>query len=164
MVVGRWPLALGQNAAGVQLSSRASFFALRAKKVCRGTWVFAGATLLLNVPARTEVPPLALTAQARLGAALGMTTELSLGVASGMRVPSGSANGCRWRRNPNPSGPRSDARSLTTEDRRLTTVTMNCWQLDRTVARAIFGRRGRKVRTPQSSVPDNVREAGFKTG
>src|SRR6476660_1955665 len=25
-------------------------------------------------------------------------------------------------------------------------------------------RRGRKVRTPQSSVPDNVREAGFKPG
>jgi hypothetical protein len=24
--------------------------------------------------------------------------------------------------------------------------------------------RGRKVRTPQSSVPDNVREAGFKSG
>src|SRR5579872_3689451 len=26
------------------------------------------------------------------------------------------------------------------------------------------GRRGRKVRTPQSSVPDNIREAGFKPG
>jgi hypothetical protein len=25
-------------------------------------------------------------------------------------------------------------------------------------------KRGRKVRTPQSSVPDNVREAGFKPG
>jgi len=29
-------------------------------------------------------------------------------------------------------------------------------------ARVIFGRRGRKVRTPQSSVPDNVREGRFK--
>jgi len=28
---------------------------------------------------------------------------------------------------------------------------------------AVFARRGRKVRTPQSSVPDNVRDGGFKS-
>jgi hypothetical protein len=27
---------------------------------------------------------------------------------------------------------------------------------------AVFARRERKVRTPQSSVPDNVRDGGFK--
>jgi hypothetical protein len=37
-----------------------------------------------------------------------------------------------------------------------------CWQLDRTVAPRAFGRGERKVRTPESSVPDNVREAAFK--
>jgi hypothetical protein len=48
------------------------FFAQSAKKDCRGTWVFAGATPL-PWAAGTQVPRLALTAQARLGAALGMT-------------------------------------------------------------------------------------------
>ena len=39
------------------------------------------------------------------------------------------------------------------------------WQEDRAVAAGIFVNarfRGRKVRTPQGSVPDNVRDAGFK--
>src|ERR1035441_7903967 len=40
------------------------------------------------------------------------------------------------------------------------------WQEDRAVAAggssASEGNRGRKVRTPQGSVPDNVRDAGFK--
>ena len=40
------------------------------------------------------------------------------------------------------------------------------WQEDRAVAAgspcASRGCRGRKVRTPQGSVPDNVRDAGFK--
>ena len=41
----------------------------------------------------------------------------------------------------------------------------NDWQEDRAVAAGGSGdrdRRGRKVRTPQGSVPDNVRDAGFK--
>jgi len=41
----------------------------------------------------------------------------------------------------------------------------NDWQEDRAVAAGGLGnqvRRGRKVRTPQGSVPDNVRDAGFK--
>src|ERR1051326_3271466 len=37
-------------------------------------------------------------------------------------------------------------------------------QPDRTAASRVFGREERKVRTPQSSVPDNVRDAGFKLG
>src|ERR1700756_1422677 len=38
------------------------------------------------------------------------------------------------------------------------------WQEDRAVAAGVraTGLRGRKVRTPQGSVPDNVRDAGFK--
>ena len=39
------------------------------------------------------------------------------------------------------------------------------WQEDRAVAAGVSRkrvRRGRKVRTPQGSVPDNVRDAGFK--
>jgi hypothetical protein len=40
----------------------------------------------------------------------------------------------------------------------------SCMQPDRTVAFCAFGRGERKVRTPQSSVPDNVRDAGFKPG
>ncbi len=39
----------------------------------------------------------------------------------------------------------------------------NTWQEDRAVAAgAAQALRGRKVRTPQGSVPDNVRDAGFK--
>jgi hypothetical protein len=83
-VVGRWPEARMHsiqrsalsNAPNL-LSSRVichpeqSFFALRAKKDCRGTWVFAGARRAMR---RTNPgPSLVLTAQARLGAALGMT-------------------------------------------------------------------------------------------
>jgi len=37
-----------------------------------------------------------------------------------------------------------------------------CWQLDRTVAFRAFGCGERKVRTPESSVPDNIREVAFK--
>ena len=41
------------------------------------------------------------------------------------------------------------------------------WQEDRAVAaggiRASEARRGRKVRTPQGSVPDNIQDTGFKT-
>jgi hypothetical protein len=35
-------------------------------------------------------------------------------------------------------------------------------QPDRTAAFSVFGRGERKVRTPQSSVPDNVRDGRFK--
>src|SRR5579872_2024440 len=38
-----------------------------------------------------------------------------------------------------------------------------CRQPDRTVAFRAFGRGERKVRTPQSSVPDNVRDVRFKS-
>jgi len=37
-----------------------------------------------------------------------------------------------------------------------------CRQPDRTAASRVFGREERKVRTPQGSVPDNVRDVGFK--
>jgi len=37
-------------------------------------------------------------------------------------------------------------------------------QPDRTAAFRVFGREERKVRTPQSSVPDNVRDVRFKPG
>jgi hypothetical protein len=37
-----------------------------------------------------------------------------------------------------------------------------CRQPDRTAASRVFGCEERKVRTPQSSVPDNVRDVRFK--
>jgi hypothetical protein len=56
------------------LSSRAIFGSRGARaKGCRETWAFAGTTLLPGA-IRTQVP-LVLTAQARLGAPLGMTVQ-----------------------------------------------------------------------------------------